>query len=266
MKRFILISIFISTFCFGIVGGIHAQNATSSGTPTPTKDGDDSTRSLIDNLKERIASRVAQLKLVEKRGTIGRVTATSDTQITLTDGKDNTRYIDVDELTKFASPSADSFGISDIKEGVNLGVLGLYNKQSRRILARFVDVITVKQFIPGTVINVDEDNFAITITTKEKKEYIVDIERVTKTFAHSKEEGLLRSGFSKITPEMHVLVIGFTDIKDSNRIIGSRILLFPQIPKNPEIETGNIQEKPTPTPDKTPVSTGSGKKLTPTTR
>lgn len=238
-----------------VTGQVYAQNSTPSATPLPTKNSDESTRSLIDNLKERIASRVAQLKLVEKRGTIGKVTETSDTQITITDGKNAIRYIDVDELTKFASPSANSFGISDIEKGATLGVLGLYNKQSRRILARFIDVITVKQFISGTIVSVDEDNFSISLVTKEKKEYITDIERVTKTFAHTKDEGFLRSGFSKIEPDMHAMIIGFTDVKDPNRIIASRVLLFPQIPKNPEITIPDV-----------PSSTGSGKKLTPVTR
>src|SRR5260221_6373171 len=80
--------------------------------PTPAPN---SLEQQISNLKDKIASRVAQLKLVDKRGIIGNVTDVTQNQITVSDVKGNTRYIDVDELTKFSSPSAkSSFGISDI--------------------------------------------------------------------------------------------------------------------------------------------------------
>src|ERR1700704_3295 len=100
----------------------------------------------INSLKSRIASKVAQLNLVEKRGIIGTVTEASGTQIKLTDIQNNIRFVDVDELTKFSSPSAkDTFGISDLTKGTLVGVIGNYNKDSQRILARFVDVVTFPQ-------------------------------------------------------------------------------------------------------------------------
>src|SRR5258708_7860223 len=87
---------------------------TPSQKPTPTGNLDQQ----MNALKERIASRVAQLKLVEKRGSIGTVSDLSETQITTTDNAGNINYIDVDELTKFSSPDVKgSFGISDIAKG-----------------------------------------------------------------------------------------------------------------------------------------------------
>jgi hypothetical protein len=67
---------------------------------------EDKTDQISDQLITNIASRVAQLKLVEKRGIIGVVTNTTNTQITVTDSQNNTRFIDVDELTKFSNPIA----------------------------------------------------------------------------------------------------------------------------------------------------------------
>src|SRR5258708_15011712 len=71
----------------------------------------------INNLKTKIASRVAQLNLVEKRGMIGTVVQTSGTEIQLTDMQNNIRFVDVDELTKFSSSSAKDIGISDLTKG-----------------------------------------------------------------------------------------------------------------------------------------------------
>ena len=76
-----------------------AKTSGKNPTATPT---DNPVVQQINDLKDRIASRVAQLKLVERRGVIGTVTAVSDTQLTLVDTNDNNRFIDVDELTKFS--------------------------------------------------------------------------------------------------------------------------------------------------------------------
>ncbi|MDP3726953.1 MAG: DUF5666 domain-containing protein, partial [bacterium] len=233
-------------------------------TPTPSSEvtkKQDVFNNQVSDLKERIASRVAQLKLVEKRGVIGTVSDLSDTQITLSNLQNNTQFVDVDELTKFASPSAkESFGISDIKKSDRLGILGLYNKQSRRLLARFVQTLKMPKTIHGAVASVDEKNFIVEVATLEGNK-TVDIENITKTFSYTKEDGLSKSGFSKIKENQRIMVVGFPDIKDKSRFIASRIILFTDIPKNPKlIAKPTLQEKgPV-------VSTGSGIKLTPITR
>lgn len=216
-----------------------------ASTPTPVP-LNEKLSSQINDLKERIASRVAQLKLVERRGIIGTVTDVTNTQITLSDLKDETRFVDVDELTKFSSSSSKDFGISDIGKGTKLGVLGLHNKESKRILARFVEVVSVPKFYHGVVSSVDDKNFILTIALVNKKQVITDIENTTKTFIYTKASGLSKSGFSKINIGERILVVGFPDKKDKDRIIASRVILFPELPKNPNItltiSTPKLQE------------------------
>ena len=246
---FITIIIFITFIRTGV-------SYAASPTASPDK-----VQSQIDELKDRIASRVAELKLVEKRGIIGTVTDISNTQITLTDVKGDTRFIDVDELTKFEGATRnDSFGISDIKKGAALGVLGLYNKQSRRLLARGIDVITVPQFIHGVVTSLDSENFSLTVVSDKNDKAIVDIEATTKTFSYTKAQGITRAGFSKIKESQNITVVGFPDKQNKDRVVALRILIFPDIPKNPKIV---LPETPIPT---IVPSTGSGKKVTPITR
>src|SRR6266403_1163458 len=124
----------------------------------------------INELKEKIASRVSELNLVEKRGIIGVVTDISTSKITLKDISDNVRFVDVDEITKFSSTSNKSFGLSDIKKDMRLNVLGLYNKQSKRILARFISTTVDPTFISGSVSDLDKTNFFITVTTADQKQ------------------------------------------------------------------------------------------------
>ncbi len=248
MKNIILFSLFFYFLSLILVLNVYA----ATSTPSPVEQQ-------IGELKDRIASRVAQLKLVEKRGIIGKVTDISDTQITLTDIKGETRFVDVDELTKFSSTKTnDSIGISDIKKNDTLGVLGLYNKQSRKILARSISIITLPKMIHGFIVNVDADNFILSVSSDNNDQFEVSIETTTKTFFYDKVSGnLVRSGFSKIKEGQKIFVNGQPDKTDNKKISGDRITILPDIVRETKL-------KPTASPSATIVpSTGSGKKLTP---
>jgi len=226
MKKYILALSFIA-FLF-------LAPLTYAATPTP----EDKTREIRDQLINNIASRVAQLKLVEKRGIIGTVTETTNTQITVTDSQGNTRFIDVDELTKFSNPAIKgTFGISDIAKGDIVGILGLYNKESRRILARFVNITTIPIIIHGGVSAIDTANFVLNITTEEGKQMTVDVENLTKTYSYAQKDGYIRSGFSKIKVNFNIIVIGVLDKKDKSRLIATKIIFFPEIPSSPKVNS-----------------------------
>src|SRR5690348_1842945 len=86
-------------------------------TPNPTQ----VINNQINQLKDKIASRVSELNLVEKRGIIGTIADVTNNQLTVNDTEGNTRYIDVDEITKFSSAASNaSFGLSDLKKGMQV--------------------------------------------------------------------------------------------------------------------------------------------------
>lgn len=270
MKKITIISTFLfSFFIFSFPVFAISPTPTDNQSVSPTiKPTESPIKKTLDaqfkDLKERIASVVAQKNLVDRRGIIGTVTDISDTQITVTDIQNNIRLVDVDELTKFASPSAkSSFGISDIPKGTKLGILGLYNKQSRRILARFVDVINTSKTLHGAVISVDSENYDLKVISENNEIITIEVENITKTNQYTKTNGLAKSGFSKIKEGERITVVGFPNIKDKKSLIASRIIVFPDIPVNPKISipTPAVSVQDTVTP-----STGSGKKLTPITR
>ena len=229
MKKILILSLLLLVTCYLLL-----VVSVDAATPTPF----DKTQEIKDQLITNIASRVAQLKLVEKRGIVGTVTEVSNTQITILDIQTNIRFIDVDELTKFSSPLVKtSFGISDITKGTRLGVLGLYNKESRRLLARFVNVLDQPMFIHGIVDSIDNKNYTLDITTVEKRKITVDVGTSTKILFYTKDAGLTRLGFSKIKENEDIIVIGFTDIKNKDlpagrqdKITASRVILFPEVP------------------------------------
>lgn len=216
----------------------------------------------INQLKERIASRVAELNLVEKRGIIGIVTETSDSRITVIDLNGKTRFVDVDEITKFSSPSAkNSFGISDLTKGTKISVLGLYNKQSKQILARYIESYVTPVFLSGRIADLNKKNYTVTLINEDKKQPLVDIQTFTVISTHSKDEGLSKYGFSKLKIGDRVSVTGFPDKKNQELLVASRILVLPELPKNPKI----IVPEPSIDEDST-TSSGSGKKQSPYTR
>ncbi len=243
-----------------------AKTNALTATPTPS---DSDLQKKAQELLQKVASDTAKLNLTEKRGIIGTVTDASSTQITVEDVQGNTRFVDVDELTKFSNPAVKgSFGISDIQKGQTIGVLGLYNKSSRRILARFVDVMILPTFVHAAIAKIDSANFNFDVITDENKKLNIDVETVTKTFNYTLSDGMVKAGFSKIIDGENVVVIGYPDKKDANKIISSIVMLLPEIPKNPAINlpsTNSTGEVPTST-KKTVPSTGSGKTLTPLTR
>lgn len=208
--------------------------AAQAATPTP----ENKTQQIRDQLITNIASRVAQLKLVEKRGIIGKVTDVTSTQITIADIQNNTRFVDVDELTKFSNPAAKgTYGISDITKDTTIGILGLYNKESRRILARFVNTITIPTIVHGGVAAIDDENFSLSITSEEGKQMTVDIENITRTFSYNSSEGYIRSGFSKIKKSYNILVSGLINSADGSRMTATRVTFFPEIPVSPKVNS-----------------------------
>jgi TolA-binding protein len=222
-----------------------ALSSVSASSPTPAKSASVSATSSaavgeklneqINQLKERIASRVAELNLVEKRGIIGTVKETTGNQITITDLAGKTRFVDVDEITKFSSPNSKNFGLSDLTKGTKISILGLYNKQSQRILARFIGVFVVPAYISGRISGIDDKNYTLTIISEDQKETKIDIETGITISAYTKEDGMSKYGFSKFEIGDKITAAGFPDNKDPKLLVASRVLVLPQLPQNPKI-------------------------------
>lgn len=221
---------------------------TKSVEPTKKPTGESLSRQ-ITNLKDKIASRVAELKLVEKKGIIGTVDEVKDLQITLVDLQGKPRFVDVDEITKFVASDNKSFGISDLKKGSLISIVGRYNKDSQRLLARFVGNITIPTFLNGTASDIDQNAFTFTLKSPDGKNISIDVENITKTQSYTKGGSVEKSGFSKIKNGDIIFVTGNPDKNDSKKIIATRILII--ISGNEKATTitpTQTTKKPTPTP------------------
>lgn len=197
----------------------------------------------IQKIKEIVASRVAELDLVEKRGLLGSVKEINGMKIVITDIRGNSRNVDVDELTKFEFGDKDNTGISDLKKGQTYSFVGLYNKDTERLLARKIDSVdTIPVYFEGALKSINEEDYQLTIVNNEGKEITVDILSSTKTNLASKN-GLIRSGFSKLNVNSRILAIGFWDEKDKSLLSATRVIHFENIPPAKEAQSYiNVKE------------------------
>lgn len=209
------------------------DSAALAFTPSPTNAvaSPSSDMSRIEKIKEMVAQKVASLRLVEKKGVFGIVRETSTTQLTLVNKNNEERIIDVDELTKFQDPTVKSFGVSDIEKEDVLSVIGLYNKDSKRLLARFITrVVTHSVYLDGIVADKDRVNFTVTVANAKGEKSVVSIETTTKTQEYQKGDGMKKSGYSRINIGERVLVYGFPDKNKKEEIIATRIVRLVDIP------------------------------------
>ena len=225
MKNIIYtILIFGTIFSLGCSNNVFAQSLTSAPTKSTTPTSSDSQ---IEKIKDLVASRVAELKLVDKRGIVGTVKNSSNNQITVTDSKNKEGVIDIDELTKFESQGKESFGISDVEKGDIVSAVGLYNKQTQRLLARFVEMAAyIPENMWGVVLDRNASEFIITIALEDGKKKVVNVDSSTKTSVFEDDE-TIKSGFSKIEVGERVLVVGFPDKSEADQINASRIIRLP---------------------------------------
>lgn len=228
MKKIILVSIILLIPFLFLRNSAKAQDSSTSS-------ADQATQQAIENLKNKIASQVSSMNLEEKKGMIGVITSVQDNAFTLTDISGNTIDVDVDEITKFSDPNNANFGFSDLTKGLKISVLGLYNKDTKRILARFIDTQDDPTFLSGIIISLDHVNYQLMMQEEGNKKQNVDIQDTTKISEYTKSQGLTHYGFSKLNVGDRIIVVGYPNTTDKTLLEADRIVDFTDLPKNPNI-------------------------------
>lgn len=230
----IIFSLFISLSLSLLIFNSQASAQTATIAPTskatPTKAASATPQDKqIEKIKDLVASRVAELKLVDKRGVLGTVKSVSNSQITLDDFNGDEAVLEIDELTKFDSSGNDDFGISDVKKGDMLSAIGLYNKQTEKLLARFVQQASnIPLNIDGVVTDKNTTDYTVTVKDANGQSKVVNIETSTKTLSYEDGESI-KSGFTKIQKGERVIVVGFADKTEKDEINASRFLRLPGV-------------------------------------
>lgn len=207
--------------------------ATPSGTPTPT--------SKIDDLKERLATKVAELRQTQKKAIYGTVKAVSVSTFTVETDTRELKIERTDDITVFQMVKGKRTKLTteDIAKDDIVSVFGEYDTGLDLLRAKVVVIQSISpERVFGTVSAIDRQEFTATITTADGQEYVIDIEKTTSALMFDREKGLVKGGFSKLETGRTVHVIGTAVAKQDNRISAVRL-----------IDLGNLTgATPTPTP------------------
>jgi len=232
-------------------------------TPTPTVS---EKSKQIDDLKERLATKVAELKQSQRQAIYGTIksvsvstftveTATKDLKIELTD--------DIKIFQKIKGVRT-ALTINDLAKGDIVTVFGEYDATLELLKAKVVFIQSTDPVrIFGTITDVNKTDYTITITSIDSKTYTIDFETVTKTLQWNGKT-LEKGGFSKLIVGDTIHITGTAVAKKENRVsamritnIGSTSAISAIIPTPTIIASSSETVKPTTktTPATTPAVT-----------
>lgn len=257
MKRLGITAITIAALL--TAGRVHAQTATqAAGTPTPTVVKD----SKLEDLKERLATKVAELRQLTKRAIYGTIKATSVSTFTVETKTSDVKIELTDDITviQVIKGKRTTLTSDNLEKGDAVTVFGDYDTGLELLKAKIVFIqAAIPTRVAGTVTETDEKAFTVTVKTPANQTYVIDVEKTTTALLWDKEKGIVKGGFSKIAVGDTLHVSGFPVPKKENRISASRLLAL-----------GNLSgETPTPTPEPTATPTPTEKpaaKTTPTSK
>lgn len=223
-----------------------AQTPIATSTATPKA----AVNAQLEELKDRLATKVAELRDIVRRAVTGTVKTVSISSATVeTKTKDIKIELGDDiVVTQVINGKRTPLTIEDLAKDDRVTVFGSYDATLDLLKARviFIESSRVVERITGTVTDVDQKAFTITVQTLGGTTVIVDIEKATKTVVWTKTDGVAKGGFSKILTGDTVHVTGTAVPKEENRLSALRIL-----------DIGNLSSAQTPTATIAPTPVAS---------
>jgi hypothetical protein len=246
-----LLGLLVPTIVFG---------AAASPSATPAS----SDRKQIQDLQERLATKVAQMQQIQREAIFGKVktvsiaafslsTATKDLKIDLTE--------DI-KVYQYLRGKRTALTTDDLSNGDIVTVFGNYNSTLDLMKAKVIFIEgTIPVRIAGMVTDVDKSGYTISVKDATGQIYTVDFETSTKALEFA-GGSIVKGGFSKIMSGNYITILGTTNPKNTLRISASRILNYnPNL--TPPTVTPVASVSVTPTAKVTQTATPTVKSLKP---
>jgi hypothetical protein len=211
--------------------------------------------SQIEDLKERLATKVAELRQTQKKAISGTVKSVSISTVTIETLTSDIKIELTDTIQVFQTINGKRTELTtdDLAKGDSVVVFGDYDSTIELLKAK---VIVIQDTLPvrvsGTITGIDKLEFTVTVQTTDGPTYTIDIEKNTSMLAYIREEGIVKGGFSKLETGSIAHIVGKPVPKEDNRVSAVRFLDI-GVMNNPT---------PTPTPESASESTGSAKTTT----
>lgn len=233
--------------------GILAGRVLAAPTLTPTPEAD---QTQIDDLKDRLATKVAQLRQSQRKAIIGTVKSVSVSTATIETKTKDVKIELTDDIVivQIIKGKRTKLTQDDLAKDDPVVVFGEYDTTLDLLKAKviFIQSASSAERLSGTITEVDAKAFTITVST-EGRSVIVDIERTTKITLWD-GSNLTKSGFSKIAVGDSVHLLGTPVPKQENRISADRIANIGNVTNAP---TAAPTQAPTPTTKATPKPTAT---------
>lgn len=228
MNRIITSSIIIVSAAI-VVGSVFAQTKSASPTVTPSPTPGTTEKS-IENLKEKIANKVEELRKENKNVVAGTIAKINKDSVDITTDNQKTITVSIDDtlttLYDITSGKEKEIKFDSLDKEDYIVVSGPVVETTVNANIIYIDTpVTVAQ---GHITNIDKDNFTIDVVTSEKEELTLDIETTTKqTIMDVKTLDIKTVGFSKIKigDTIHFSARSGKDDKKKSAI---RIFIIPQ--------------------------------------
>lgn len=219
-------------FFFSTTSGI--QGVTLSPSSVPTISTSTNSSEIIDKLKqieilkEKIATKVAEIRDKEKGGMTGIVKKVDSKTITLEGrrGEQTVYYSDDTGVYSLVAAEKSVTSVSKIKEGDMIAALGFYNDDKSQLNAKYIYIQNKIIHLSGKIADIDREKYTVTVKSKDAHT-LVDIETYTRTFdLNLEKKSLIKSGFSKFKIGNIIHIIGSSDPKEENRLKGNKIWML----------------------------------------
>jgi len=225
MRKLLIIFLFFlvtNTFVFG-------QTATSTAeiSVSPTL----KENKAVEDLKEKIANKVAEIRKKNTRAVAGKVFEISADSIKIKNNRAEEYEIKLDNaLTKYykiSGATQKEIKKEDLEKNDYLIVSGVINEKVVTTNSVFVDQSYIVN--NGKITEVDKENYNITVLSADKTTYKLSIENWTKQqIINIKSLDIERAGFSKIIVGDSIHFVVKADSNDQGIYKAEKILIVPQ--------------------------------------
>ncbi len=208
----------------------------SAQTKTATPTSDLINKEEVQKLKDKVATKVAQLRKEKQDLTTGIITEIKENVVMIKNHEDEKFQVKIDEaLTKYYQINENikkEINLDDFKKDDYIIVTGPMTDTSINANAIYKD--TPYQLQSGIITEKNKQKYYLQITTFNKDKYIIDIERTTKqSMVDTKTLKITKTGFSKIKEGDTVhFVFKNESVKketgENNRFTAKEILIIPQ--------------------------------------
>lgn len=232
MKKIVIPFSIIFLFYLILHGKVFSQekNSEKLATPSPSITNDVKIDQSIKNLKEKIATKVAEITKKNKKIIAGLLKKTKDKTLQLK--KENLDItVSFDELTtKFYQIKSNSLREIEKKDLANENYLLVVGSEFDNLLT----ADAIYQYQPyfvgsGKITEINKNDYSFAVITPEKETYIFDVETSTKQqIMDIKTYQVQSAGFSKLKVGDAIHFVSYLPDNNSKRASLIRYLLIPQ--------------------------------------